>query len=126
MIVLASRLRADADALANSLTSWRAPSSSSRTERTSARSKLINSPDSDEMTSECEVTGGLLASIYDFFSSTVSIEPVTAPLAVVMLACAPCSCFNTAASPPAVSFSVPASIENGISANLAEGGAEEL
>src|SRR5215831_14069429 len=122
-MVFASRRRAEAVALANSLTSRRVPSSISLIERTSARSKLISSPLSEAITSVWEVWAGLFASSCDLRSSIVRIDPVALRLAVATMMRAPCSCESTPARPPLLFSAVPASIENGMSAIRADLGA---
>jgi hypothetical protein len=56
----------------------------------------------------------------------VRIDPVAERLAVATMTRAPCNCDSTPANPPALLSSVPASIENGMSAMRALGGALEL
>ncbi|MCA1630044.1 MAG: hypothetical protein LC774_06865 [Acidobacteria bacterium] len=123
-MVLASRRRAEAEADANSLMSRREPSSASFTERTSARSKLISSPPSVEMTSACVRTVGLFGSGWESRRSTVRIEPTAVRFCLVVTTTrAPCNCVRIEASPPP---SVSAPTEKGMSAMRAEGGALEL
>ena len=131
-MVLASRRRVEAVAFANSLRSFRVPSSSSLTLRTSVRSKLVISPVSDAMTSEYASTGEDFSSVFLSAAvarfSTVRIEPDAVPFSEVTITLAPCSCDSTPASPPPApsDCSDCGSMLNGISAVRADAGIDEL